>query len=273
MKLASIISVFLASAALAQPHAHAHGRRHHGHGVHKRDLVTEVATEYETVTVTEYIDETTTEWITPDVSPTSAPATTTDVPAQFFEGQTTQAQAEPSTSSTPSPAPQPTSSSAAPPPPPPPAPKTSTPAPSPPPASTPSPAPPTTSAAPAPASPAPAQAAPSVAQKPASGSSSYEGDLTYYTLGMGACGYDDSGKDMTTNIVAISHLLMGEQSNGNPMCGKTISISSGGKTITATVRDKCMGCATYDIDVSEAAFVDLLGSTDVGRKTVSWWFN
>jgi hypothetical protein len=98
-----------------------------------------------------------------------------------------------------------------------------------------------------------ADAAPAAAQS-SSGASSpagadvKTGDLTYYTVGMGACGEDDTGKDETENIVALSHLLMGTVSNGNPMCGKTITISSGGKTVVATVKDKCMGCAIDAID-------------------------
>jgi hypothetical protein len=66
---------------------------------------------------------------------------------------------------------------------------------------------------------------------------------------------------------------MGSQSNGNPMCGKTITIHGGGKTTTATVKDKCMGCAPHDIDVSEKVFLELFGSLDGGREPVTWSFN
>ncbi|KAK1770961.1 allergen Asp f 7-like protein [Phialemonium atrogriseum] len=256
MRSAAIFVGVLASAAIAQPHGHSHGRRQHLHGHPKRDLVTEWTTEIQTITVTEWIDETTTEWITPGVTPTNAEssaAPTTNVPGQFFEGSS---QAAPST---PTFVPKPTSE----------APETQ--AYVPPPASTSVVAPPV-QVAPTTAALA-ASPAPSGSSGVSSATSEHTGDLTYYALGMGACGFDDSGKDMTENIVALSYLVMGEQSNGNPMCGKTISISYGGKTITATVRDKCMGCAADAIDVSEAAFVSLLGSTGVGRKAVNWWFN
>ena len=86
-------------------------------------------------------------------------------------------------------------------------------------------------------------------------------------------GFDDSGKDDSENIVALSHLVMGTQSNGNPMCDQTITISAKGKTTTATVRDKCMGCAKEDIDVSKAAFKELFGDLGLGRTEVEWWFN
>ncbi len=105
------------------------------------------------------------------------------------------------------------------------------------------------------------------------GSASYSGDITYFALGMGSCGIDDSGKDHSDNIVAVSAQLMGAQSNGNPMCGKTITIKANGKTIQAKVHDKCPSCALGDIDGSEKMFVDLFGSLDAGRQKIEWWFN
>ncbi|CRK47217.1 hypothetical protein BN1723_016726, partial [Verticillium longisporum] len=96
-------------------------------------------------------------------------------------------------------------------------------------------------------------------------SDSHSGDLTYYDVGLGACGFDDTGKDNSDNIVALSHLLMGTQSNGNPMCGQTITVSANGKEVVCTVRDKCMGCEPEAIDVSKAAFLELFGSLTAGR--------
>ncbi|KAH7357683.1 RlpA-like double-psi beta-barrel-protein domain-containing protein-containing protein [Plectosphaerella cucumerina] len=97
--------------------------------------------------------------------------------------------------------------------------------------------------------------------------------MTYYDLGLGACGMDDSGKDNEENIVALSHVLMGTESNTNPFCGKVITIRLGSQTTTAVVRDKCMGCAKEDVDVSKALFNRLVGSLDPGRVRVEWWFN
>ncbi|KPM44746.1 hypothetical protein AK830_g1770 [Neonectria ditissima] len=105
------------------------------------------------------------------------------------------------------------------------------------------------------------------------GSDSHSGELTYYDVGLGACGEDDTGNDDTENIVALSHLLMGTQSNGNPMCGKTITIKSNGKTATATVRDKCMGCDYDNIDVSRKVYEALWGGLGTGRTKAEWWFN
>jgi expansin (peptidoglycan-binding protein) len=76
----------------------------------------------------------------------------------------------------------------------------------------------------------------------------------------------------TEKVVALPYGLMGTQSNGNPYCGKTITVSYGGKTTTATVVDKCMGCVGDAIDLSNAAFLEL-AELAVGRATAEWWFN
>lgn len=105
----------------------------------------------------------------------------------------------------------------------------------------------------------------------ASGAVWRDGDLTYYDVGMGACGFDDSGLDDTDYIVAISHLVMGTQSNGNPYCNQHVTIEANGKTIKAVIRDKCMGCAAGDVDVSKAAFKALYGDLEGGRLPAKWY--
>ena len=37
---------------------------------------------------------------------------------------------------------------------------------------------------------------------------------------------------------------MGEQSNGNPYCGRTATITANGKSVVAKLVDKCMGCVS-----------------------------
>ncbi|OAA62998.1 Barwin-related endoglucanase [Cordyceps fumosorosea ARSEF 2679] len=255
--------------------------------VQRRDGITVTTTEWVTEyeTVTEIVDVSTTLYITPGQSvPTDL---TSIIPGptdgQFFE-----------TPSAPSPAPAPEQTSvAAPPPssaPPPPAAPTTTAAPAPPPpppassssAPPPPPAEPTTTAAPAPA-PAPSSPSPAAPTASAPESSPAEakpsgdvksGQITWYNVGMGSCGVDDSGKDNTENIVALSHELMGTQSNNNPMCGKTITVyGDNGKTAQAVVHDKCMGCAANNIDVSEKLFKDIYGDLGIGRQSIKWAFN
>ncbi|KAF6845196.1 allergen asp f7 [Colletotrichum musicola] len=291
MKTAALLCAVLATAAIAQPHQHGGNKRRHVHGKHqKRAIVTEWVTE--TAYVTEYIDATSTVWVSPEGS--AAPSSS--VPGQFFEpgdkpssttlSTTTKpapvptpvqpsieqapAPAPPSSTSTSTsvyvappvpevptvqPAPQPTTTSVYVPPPPPPAPTT------------------TVAPAPAPQPSSPPPAAPTSASPGGGGSGEmHTGDMTFYAVGLGACGEDDSGKDRTENIVALSQHLMGPVSNGNEYCGKKIKITVGGKSTTATVRDKCMGCAPNNIDVSEKCFLELFSDLGVGRDTVQWSF-
>lgn len=97
------------------------------------------------------------------------------------------------------------------------------------------------------------------------------GDITFYEAGLGACGETTDGSSFSG--VALPVGLMGDQSNGNPYCGKTITIKMPtGKTTTATVIDKCMGCMGDAIDLTNFAF-DQLAEESVGRTQATWWFN
>lgn len=94
------------------------------------------------------------------------------------------------------------------------------------------------------------------------------GDVTYFNVGLGACGWNSVDSDL---VVAMSAGLMGIQSNGNPNCGKKIKVNYGGKSVIVTVVDKCMGCATYDLDLSPAAF-EQLAPKSAGRIKGTWTF-
>lgn len=67
----------------------------------------------------------------------------------------------------------------------------------------------------------------------------------------------------------------GGNPNANPKCGSQISIHNpaSGQTVRATVVDTCVGCATYDVDVSESLFKTLAGGLSAGRVTVNWGGN
>jgi len=279
----------LVAAVFAQPH------RHQQHHHQKRDVVWVTDYDY----VTETVGVTTTIWVSsgfvPPTTSSEAAATSSasEVPAEFFQPQQKASSSSvyvaptPSTSSTSSVyvAPTPSSTYVAPAPSSSEAPAYVAPAAAVESSSSPAPAyvPETTSAAPVYVAPttsaAPAPVA-TTASSSSSGSSSGEcssgspctGDITYYTAGLGACGITSDGD--TENVVALPHGLMGTQSNGNPYCGKTITVkcSATGKTTTATVVDKCMGCDAYSIDLSNAAFLEL-DDLSVGRTTAEWWFN
>lgn len=290
---ASLIITALASTVIAQPHGH-HQHQHparaaHQHH-HKRDLVTEWDTVWVTETVTELIDDTTTEWLTATPSPntpsTTLATSTSSAGGQFFEGSSAlpssapQVVAPPPAAETPNsppavaaPAPAPTTSSSS----------SVYVAPQPTVAPVESPAPVETPAAPSVAAANTPAASPSTDSSSGStvntntnaasvlGSGYLSGDLTYYAVGLGACGEDDSGKDMTDNIVAMAADTMGSQSNGNPICGKTIKIynSANGKSSTGVIHDKCPGCKAGSIDVSQKLFEEL-ADLDAGRVEISW---
>lgn len=133
----------------------------------------------------------------------------------------------------------------------------------------PTPSPPTTEAAPTPST---TEAAPKPSA-PSAPSTGTHGEVTFYDIGLGACGEDHANQDFSINVVALSADLIGPLSNNNPYCGKTITVKANGKTTTALVVDKCMGCASTAIDLSKAAFLELWGDLDVGRGDCEWYFN
>lgn len=191
---------------------------------------------------------------TPTPTPTPAPAPEPPVQEEPVEAP------EPTTEPAPAPAPEPTTTEPAPEPttePAAPAPEPTEPAPEPvkpapqpivnkpepKPAPKPDPAP-----APAPAPEAPKQeSSPDTSSKGVIGGlcSSVlpcEGETTYYTAGLGACGETSDGE--SEDVVALPHDLMGTASNGNDFCGRKVQIKYNGKTATGTVKDKCMGCVS-----------------------------
>lgn len=101
----------------------------------------------------------------------------------------------------------------------------------------------------------------------------HTGDLTWYDPGLGACGRTNTAKD---SIVAVSHVLFdaaqtGGNPNNNPLCGKKIRVSKGGKHVDVTVVDRCVGCKQWDLDVTSSAF-SKLADTGVGRTTMTWQY-
>lgn len=246
----------LAAVALAQPANH-HHRRGHGHAAahanfDKRALYTEWIVETETITKTLYKDAHTTYIVGEQETAASEPEEAAAEPtndAEFYEPPASTKKEEAAPKPTPAPA----------------APKPETPKPEESKPAAPKPE------APKPETPKPEEPETPEYEAPSSGGG-HDGVLTYYDLGMGACGFDDSGADMSEYIVALSHVTMGEQSNGNPLCDKKVNVSANGKTITATVRDKCMGCKAGEIDGSRKVIMELFGTTDGGRVPVTWDF-
>ncbi|KAL8362614.1 hypothetical protein RB601_008124 [Gaeumannomyces tritici] len=99
----------------------------------------------------------------------------------------------------------------------------------------------------------------------------FEGDFTYFNPAVGACGFVNSDSD---KVVAISAALFDAANisgdpNKNPLCGRSIVARHGGKEVTVTVVDRCVGCALNDLDLSVAAYNDI-ADPNAGRVKGSW---
>ncbi|CAK5264145.1 unnamed protein product [Mycena citricolor] len=116
------------------------------------------------------------------------------------------------------------------------------------------------------------QAAPVFKAKPVV----HTGDGTFFAPGLGACGKTNKASDL---IVAVGHGVFDSfpgataNPNKNPICGKKIKATFKGKSVVATVEDRCAGCAgAADLDFTEAGFKKL-ASLSVGRlHGVKWEF-
>ncbi|KAL8809090.1 MAG: hypothetical protein Q9200_003726 [Gallowayella weberi] len=102
----------------------------------------------------------------------------------------------------------------------------------------------------------------------------YTGDLTYYDPGLGSCGIQSGPND---HIVALSREIMqnGANPNANPKCGSMIGIwNPHTKTKhEAKIVDTCVGCKTFDIDVSPALFKQIAPSGDGRVHGINWGGN
>lgn len=132
---------------------------------------------------------------------------------------------------------------------------------------------------------------------PCDPNSSCEGEVTHYDS-KGAptsCGMMVNGDQEV--IVALSEELMGSMSNGgddpsklNPYCNQKVEVSYGGKSVVATVKDKCpkpsvpksaenqqfgqdpAGCYFEQVDMSNAGWAELGIDKKKGRLPITWKF-
>ncbi|KAK0484321.1 RlpA-like double-psi beta-barrel-protein domain-containing protein-containing protein [Armillaria luteobubalina] len=95
------------------------------------------------------------------------------------------------------------------------------------------------------------------------------GQATYFYLGVGNCGDDDTGKD-SDFIVALDSTTYGS----GEYCNTYVSITdtTTGETQKGLVRDSCPSCSVGSIDMSTGLFTALHGSTDAGVFAISWEF-
>ncbi|CAG8516056.1 5720_t:CDS:1, partial [Cetraspora pellucida] len=86
-----------------------------------------------------------------------------------------------------------------------------------------------------------------------------KGDITFYDVGLGACGKVNSNSDL---ICALSPQVFGtspgNNPNKNPNCGRQLQVTCGSKSVVVTAVDRCAGCGPQDVDLSPSAFGRLL---------------
>ncbi|KAG0377176.1 MAG: RlpA-like double-psi beta-barrel-protein domain-containing protein-containing protein [Linnemannia gamsii] len=94
----------------------------------------------------------------------------------------------------------------------------------------------------------------------------FSGKGTWFTDTTGSCGTPFDTNDM---IVAMNEAQMG----GTSMCGKSVRITSGGKSVTARVTDTCPSqyCNPGSLDLSQAVFQQL-APLATGVISISWEF-
>lgn len=93
----------------------------------------------------------------------------------------------------------------------------------------------------------------------------HTGRVTFFHPGLGACGETNTDSDF---IVALGHA----EFDSGSFCGRRLTATFQGKSVTVTVVDRCAGCGQFDLDLSPAAF-EQLADLDVGvLNNVQWHF-
>ncbi|CZT24708.1 uncharacterized protein RCC_10436 [Ramularia collo-cygni] len=103
---------------------------------------------------------------------------------------------------------------------------------------------------------------------------SYTGDVTYYAVGMGSCGFTSTEDE---KVVAVSHEIMsaynGANPNANPLCGTYITITGkDGNKYPAKIVDTCPGCDKGSLDLPQAYFNKITGNGDGRVGGIEWCF-
>ncbi|CAF1261903.1 unnamed protein product [Rotaria sordida] len=102
----------------------------------------------------------------------------------------------------------------------------------------------------------------------------FQGDATHYSVSAGftACGTMHSDNEYVAALNAPQ--FDPNTPNGNPnlnsLCNKLAKVTGPIGTVTVKIVDKCPGCKSGDLDLSEAAFRAAIGDLGIGRARITW---
>jgi expansin (peptidoglycan-binding protein) len=92
----------------------------------------------------------------------------------------------------------------------------------------------------------------------------YSGEATYYDAnGTGACGFAASSDFLVAAINAAQY--------SKDHCGKCVSVDGPRGTVVVRITDKCPGCGSGGLDLSQTAFAKIARLAD-GRVKITWHF-
>ncbi|KAJ5872231.1 uncharacterized protein N7529_004584 [Penicillium soppii] len=100
-------------------------------------------------------------------------------------------------------------------------------------------------------------------------SDSFDGYLTWYDAGVGACCWMNNAGD---RACAVSHILfdrfyIDRNSSHDRLCGRKLRIRRGGRSEDVTVVDRSIGCKEDGIDITRGT-LEALGNLDEGHVRV-----
>ncbi|KAH8553931.1 RlpA-like double-psi beta-barrel-protein domain-containing protein-containing protein, partial [Umbelopsis sp. PMI_123] len=98
--------------------------------------------------------------------------------------------------------------------------------------------------------------------------STFSGDGTYFTPGLGSCGETNTEQDL---IAALNAPQMGSSPNpnSNPNCGKYAKVTGPNGTVRVKIVDTCPPCAYGSLDLSPTAF-EQIADLAAGRVPITW---
>ncbi|KAI9264700.1 RlpA-like double-psi beta-barrel-protein domain-containing protein-containing protein, partial [Helicostylum pulchrum] len=108
------------------------------------------------------------------------------------------------------------------------------------------------------------------ASSPAGSGSVNSGDGTWFDIGLGSCGQENTDDELVAALNA-PQMMNGDNPNNNPMCGKKINVTNPAtnKSVTVKIVDTCPPCSSGSVDLSPAAFKSI-SNLDIGRIKINW---